>query len=317
MSLRLDRAPFQLRADLDAAAVADDIVESFAWFAVQACPLGATFEAVMAVIGIDADDPLCRAGYAAIETIVAAGATVGNGHAAGVTCSPGAETRAEAGNAYHNAAHFCEVMLNSLYLGMLAPLERRERAQVAVAALLHDFQHDGGGNGARPFRLELQAAAAGDAYLADAGVGQVERERVRILILSTELSKGVPLARACHAKHFCDSSQHRPGSRAGEVRPPATWAQADLSPLLDDARLALQAVVLAESDLLSSSGLTVAHADLTQARLAQECGMNLGARDKLEFLDRVVGEFIVAGFFTPNLRRIRQVNVERVANGVV
>ena len=53
-------------------------------------------------------------------------------------------------------------------------------------------------------------------------------------------------------------------------------------------------------------GLTLAHADKLQERLAAEWGMALGRDDKLQFIDRMVGEITVAKFFIPNVQRLRQ-----------
>jgi hypothetical protein len=76
-------------------------------------------------------------------------------------------------------------------------------------------------------------------------------------------------------------------------------------------RLALMAALLTEADVLPSVALTMAHADLTTARLESEWGTTLGPLSKVEFIDRYIGEFQVARFFLPNLREVRRVSLQR------
>ncbi|MGI4849282.1 MAG: hypothetical protein ACRYGK_14250 [Janthinobacterium lividum] len=288
--MQLDQPPFRLVPGMDAHATAQQIVASINWFEGLPQPLPAAFSSAMETIGLAPQDPLCRAAWEVVGEM-----TRGVG--------------AGAGNAYHNVQHFCEVMLCTLYIAQLARLTQREQAQVLVAALLHDFHHDGCVNGVNPFRLELMACARAERYFRQAGMDVEEQARLRALILCTEITVGMPTARNSYARHFLDGDSSasdtwlRPGP--GSPRP-------EMSALAIDARLALQAVILGEGDLLPSFGLTVAHADRNEARLAAELKQPLGPLNKIAFIDHCLKEFLVASFFSPNLRRIRQANVERL-----
>jgi hypothetical protein len=281
-SPRTDRPPFRVVENLDPAEAAQDIVASFRYFSQLPNMLEASFEPAMRTIGLDRRDPLYIAGMEAVRAMDR-GAGIG------------------AGNAYHNNMHFCEVILCALFIAQLAGLTRREQAQVLIAALLHDFHHDGDTNGAEAFRLELIACRKAQPYLAKAQVPPDEQARISALILSTEITMGVPLARACYAKHFLAGAEPDP------VR-----MRAELAALAHDPRLALQAVVLSEADILPSVGLTIEHADLNEARLEAEIKRTLGPENKIEFIDHAIGEFLAAKFFMPNLAAIRKANLDRI-----
>ncbi|MBF8295984.1 MAG: hypothetical protein HW389_2529 [Bacteroidetes bacterium] len=197
-------------------------------------------------------------------------------------------------NPYHNAQHFCEVLLNALYLSLLAGLAPREKTQLLVAALTHDFHHDGTTNANVPFRLERLSAEAAAPYLDAAGVSREERERITAMIFATEVSVGTRFARDCHL--------HLAG---GGSSPGLSGVPAQLATLAGDARLALQAVVLGEADVLSSAGLTVQYGELQQDKLAEERKQPLGSAHKLHFLSQVFREFTVGRFFSPNLRDLK------------
>lgn len=288
---RYDRPPFSPVAQMDAASVAEEIVAVFAWFENESDALEAALGHATAAIGLAADDPLW---LAAREVAAEMSRGVGAG----------------AGNAYHNVRHFCEVMLCTLFISRLAGLAQREQAQLVVAALLHDFHHDGRGNGSHSFRLELMACARAAIFLQRASVSADEQARLRTLILATEISTGMPFARNCLLRHRQEAGSA--GVKAGAAEA-AMLVRPELSALQHDASLALQAVILSEGDLLPSFGLTVDYADRSEALLASEITMPLGPKNKIDFIDRVIGDFVVAGFFSPNLQRIRQVNVERLA----
>lgn len=233
------------------------------------------FRATIRVTGLDAQDPLAIAGgriAADIDTGMGAGEV----------------------NPYHNRQHFCEVLLSALYLSQLAALAPREQAQLLLAALVHDFHHDGRGNKGAPFRLEKLAIAAAQPYLQAAGVAEDERVKLAAVVMATEVSSGVPFSRQCY-RYFFEGGTAPPAA-AGEL--PKMLAQ--------DARLALQAVLLTEADVLPSVGLTVDYAELSQENLSREWGRPLNAADKLFFLEHVFQDFVVGSFFSPNLENIKR-----------
>ncbi len=277
MAALLDHPPFRMTADMDPFAAARDIVAAFDTLAATPAPLAQAFTLAMQVTAVAPADPLHRAGMAAARDIDAG---IGAGMA----------------NGYHNARHYREVLLCTLAIAQLAALAREEQALLLLAALLHDFHHDGGRR-LYPFQHELCSIEAASPYLAAAGVAAADRAVLATLILATESACGVPLARCCHDWH------------SGIVTPPAAPPRPELASLVTRPRLALMAAALTEADVLPSVALTPAHAALTTARLEAEWNTVLGASGKVEFIDRHVGALQVARFFQPNLRRVRQASM--------
>lgn len=273
----LQHPPFRISPDMDPRAAAGAIVTAFDVLAATPAPLSHAYRLAMQVTGLAPAHPLHRAGMAAACDIDA-------GIGAGVP------------RGYHNARHFCEVLLCALAIAQLAALARQEQALLLLAALLHDFHHDGSRR-AYPFHHELRSLAAASPYLDGAGVAAPDRAVLATLILATESSAGVPLARCCHGWH------------GGAVTPPPWPARPELASLVRQPRLALMAAALTEADVLPSVALTPAQAALTTARLEAEGNMVLGAAGKVEFIDRHIGALQVAHFFQPNLRAVRQASL--------
>jgi hypothetical protein len=271
----LTRAPFCVIAGADAAQAAEEIAACFEVVAGLPGKLTRAAHAAMSVIGIAPDAAVARAAEALAAEIDAG---VGDGRA----------------NPYHNSQHYCEVMLSALYLSAHAGLRPDERARMVAAALAHDFHHDGRTSIGMPFRLERLAAQAAAPYFEMAGVAAGEVAHIVTLVLATETTVGVPFARQCHA-HFA----------AGAALPDALASEPRLDILREDARLAMQAVLLAEADLLPSVGLTVYYGELTQANLAREWNRSMTAVDKVFFLEKIFGDFVVGRFFSPNVARLK------------
>ncbi len=276
----LEQAPFHLQAGSSPATVAEQMVACFRAVAGLDRPSSQVFEAATARVGMGPSDPLTSAGSRI---------------AADMDAAPAGEPR----HAYHNAQHTCEVVLCSLLLARQAGLSGPQQARVLVAALVHDFRHDGTTNAGRPFRLELSALTAARPYLIAAGVTADEMERIAAIVLATETSLGVPYARRCFRCH------HLAGPRP-EALPVGIQGIESLGRLAADPDLALEAVLLTEADLLPSVALTDDYSMLCQQRLSRENRrVRPGLADKLSFLDQQVQGFLVAGFFEPNLQRLR------------
>jgi len=269
------KPPFRVPAEADARTVAEDIIACFELVSGLPERLMQCFGAAAHIAGLAENDPLRVAGERIARDMDAG---VGSG----------------GDNPYHNAQHFCEVLLNALYLSLLAGLAPREKTQLLVAALTHDFHHDGKTNANVSFRLERLSAEAVAPYLDAAGVSREERERITAMIFATEVSVATRFARDCHL-HLS----------AGGPRPGLSGVPAQLAMLAGDASLALQAVVLGEADVLSSAGLTVQYGELQQDKLAEERKQPLGSKHKLHFLNQVFQEFTVGRFFSPNLRDLK------------
>ena len=274
---QLTRPPFGVVAGLDPARVGAEMVACFARIGARADRLVQAHALTFHSLGLPATDPLRVAGQAMARDIDRG---IGAGVAAG----------------YHNGQHFLEVMLSALYLGRMAGLEVARIARVASAALMHDFHHDGSRTTASSFRLELLAVRQSLTYLRDARVDTLECERLGALVLATEPRAGVPFARACWKGH----------SVPGATMPALGNLPAALARLPVEPELAFEAVLLAEADVLPSIGYTFGHAERLQARLAAEWGARLGRDDKLQFIERMVGDISIAVFFVPNMHSLRQ-----------
>ena len=270
------RAPFRLNDRASPQQVAREIVACYE--AAASFPDEATqcWRAAMQAAGIEDAHPLLQAG-GRIARDIDAGIGAGDG------------------NPYHNRQHFCEVLLAALYLLLAAPLTQAERVQLLVAALAHDFHHDGKGFGDATFRLERVAVEAMLPYLAASGVPQDECTRISAMILATEISTGMPFARRCYL-HFFE----------GGAQPDAAGIGEPLAMLARDASLARQAVLLTEADVLPSVGLTPGYSELSQANLSSEWGKPLSDADNLNFLERVFGDFTVNRFFSPNVSALKE-----------
>jgi hypothetical protein len=272
----LNKPPFCIQLQQSAAAVARDFLTVFSVLETLPNKVSSTFEAIVQRIG--ATDA---------TALVAAGRQLARAIDSGV----GAGT----GNAYHNSQHFCEVMLSAFYLAQLDGLEPADQLELVLAAMVHDFHHDGRGNGVVPFRLERLAVNACEPYLVDAGVPEPQRRALAALILATDVTHGIAIAQACHASHSSNAAQP-------VIHPDAP----ELALLAGDQRLARRAMVLTEADVLPSVGLSIEHAMRLQTRLSQEWGRPQQVKDKYRFITEVFPGFTIGRFFTPNVLSLQQ-----------
>ena len=279
--LDLSKPPFRVSAGQDPRAVAEDFIACFQIVTQLPNKVGACFRTALKAGGLAPAEPLCVAGQRIADAMDAG---VGAGGA----------------NPYHNAQHFCEVLLSALYLSLLAGIAPRERAEVLVTALVHDFHHDGTKNMSATFRLERLSAEATAPYLDAAGVPPEVRARIAAMVFATEVTVGTRFARECHL-HFS----------AGATSPSLSGIPAPLALLATDASAAMEAVIVSEADVLSSAGLTVHYGELQQQKLAAEWKQPLGAEHKLKFLNQVFQDFTIGRFFSPNLRALKDAARDR------
>jgi hypothetical protein len=267
--------PFRLAANLDPQTTGAAIAHSIAYFSSIDAPLRTAFSSAMQAIALTSADPLYQAGLA-LSRDIDAGVGAGNG------------------NGYHNRLHFREVLLCTVAITELAELPAHQRALLYVAAVAHDFHHDGQPN-REPYRLEKLAVEKMQPYLIEAGVAAQDRQTLAALILATETASGVGFARACYDAHFVTGTGVR-------IAPPLS----ELALLQQQSTLARMAIILCEADVLPSVGLTVNHAELTATRLEAEWGTTLDANSKIEFIDHFVGDLRVARYFMPNVEEVRK-----------
>ncbi|WP_162245867.1 MULTISPECIES: 3',5'-cyclic nucleotide phosphodiesterase [unclassified Roseateles] len=193
-------------------------------------------------------------------------------------------------HSYHNRQHFCEVALTAYGLCLLARLSTQATQLVVLAALVHDAVHEG-----RPQAAFVQERASVDslrALLAAAGLAAAQTDCLMVLVLATETGGGTAYMSAVCQAHA--------GRAAMPLAAPA--GAPELAALVTDPELAQLARILCEADVLPSIGLDDGHALRMQERLAREWGRPLGPRDKLAFMDGVLQQGYIGGFFLPCVR---------------
>jgi hypothetical protein len=195
---------------------------------------------------------------------------------------------------YHNSQHTCEVMLSSYFLSLLRGLNKHETAEIILAALIHDFQHDGRINGDVSFRLERHAINEATPYLLATEITEVQQRNIAALILSTDITIGLNIARASYAHHVHGSSL-----------PKIPQVASELEAVCKDPLKSIQALILCEADILPSVGLTIEYALRLQEKLSIEWGTSLGLEDKLRFINKSCHTFIIGNFFNPNVEKLR------------
>lgn len=194
---------------------------------------------------------------------------------------------------YHNRQHFCEVALTAYILCLLNQQGARATQLVLLAALLHDFVHEGAPSEA--FVLERASVDQARGALVRAGLSPADIRRVTALVLATDVVQGNAFMAAVCRVHADGRS----------LAPAVPAAAPELADLLVDRELAQQARILCEADILPSIGLNLAHALCVQDRLAKEWGRPLDAADKLAFIDAVLGHGFIGPFFLPNVQATR------------
>ena len=275
----LNKPPFCLPAQPSATAVAQDLLTAFSVLQPLPDKVARTFEALVQRIDttVSPDAAAMLAAGRQLSRAIDSGAGAGTG------------------NAYHNRQHFCEVMLGASFLAQLDGLAAANQLELVLAAMAHDFHHDGQGNGATPFRLERLAVSACQPYWVDAGVSQPQQRALAALILATDVRYGSTIAQACHASHSGTTAQP-------EMHPDAP----ELALLASAPTLARRALVLNEADVLPSVGLGIDYALQLQNQLAQEWGRPLQLKDKYWFVTEAFPGFIIGHFFTPNVLALQQ-----------
>lgn len=274
-TVRLDLPPFTIHPDLDAAAVGQAFSACFQTLAGHPDRLSRSYATLIELIGQPSDDPLRNASVQLAQDLDA-----------GIGTSPDAH--------YHNAQHVCEVLLSAHYIGLLAQLGAQEHRQLLLAALIHDYDHDGSVNGPRQFHLERHSVRVVQAHLDANAVTAAIRPRLAAMILTTEIALGLPYTRSWYRHHY-----------QGEPVPVRPAPAAELKILSDDPEGSRLAIALAEADALASAGLGRDYADLQLSRLAHEWNRPLHPKDLLSYLENGFGEFLLATFFTPNLERMK------------
>lgn len=281
--MNIGRPPFQIISGQSAQDAAVDIVAAFKSIEHLPNKVSLTFTTIINQLDLDPRCPLVSAGINLAQAV---------------------DTEAVAdNNPYHNSQHYCEVMLCSYFLSLLSGMDEQAIAEIALAALIHDYRHDGKLNGDIPFRLERKAINEVLPYLVMAKAEQAQQQCLATLVLSTEPLHGVNIVRMCYLHHT-----------QGHSLPEIHAAAIELEQLGNDPITSKQALILCEADILPSVGLTIEHALLLQDKLSLEWGVRLGPEDKLRFIDQNCYAFVAAGFFDDNVVKLRQAILLQLEN---
>lgn len=207
-------------------------------------------------------------------------------------------------NPYHNAHHTLEVVLNAHYLAarndvvaIKIRLTPREHALLCLAALIHDFEHDGTMNGKQRFRLEQLAIDTAAPYFQAAGISGEDQAAIKVMVLATDPAGPNLYMKALHSQAFYQAAAPEPAT-----------AFAELAPLAQDLRLLRLAGLLNDADLMSSAGLSLDYARRQSDKLGAEGGRYLDCNDMLRFLNHIVGGSFTTGagrFFNLNMSLIK------------
>lgn len=281
--MNLLRPPFQIIPGQSAQDAAIDIVSAFKSIENLPNKVNRTYTAITDKLAIDPNHPLIAVGRNLAQAVDAE-AHIYN-------------------NPYHNSQHYCEVMLSSYFLSLLSSMDDPATAEIVVAALIHDFRHDGKLNGDIPFRLERKSVDEAMPYLTRAKVAQPQQQCLAALVLATEPLSGVNFVHACCLHHT-----------QGHSLPEVPVAAPELGQLGYDPVKSKQALILCEADILPSLGLTFEHALMLQDKLSLEWGTRLGPEDKLRFIDRSCRTFFTGGFFTANVEKLRLAILHQLEN---
>ena len=208
------------------------------------------------------------------------------------------------GNGYHNAQHTAEVMLSS---HVFALLERRldhalfpeARLLLMLAALVHDWHHDGKLSESSPFHHENMALDAARPYLACLSAGQMAR--LELMVRATE---------AGTARQFVHAALQWHGNARSGVAPVVPEGMKPITAFLqpDHAVTCELASLLIDADGLPLFGLTPDYALLLTHRLRDEWETSIGHKDFVALLDKALAGrsflSLAGGFFTPNIEAV-------------
>ena|GEM_PF-202220 len=181
----------------------------------------------------------------------------------------GAGTR----NAFHNRQHTVETLVIAHVLALLDDrqdqnLSPQSRLELLLAALIHDWHHDGGINGNDPCRLEKIAMHAARPYLDD--VPMAERTRLDLIIRTTDPFGPAQYARTALAYQRLCSRLSITDKRPPEPKPPAGLEVLSALMEREHATTVEIAALLRDADALLWAGLTADYAALCSSRLRDE-----------------------------------------------
>lgn len=167
---------------------------------------------------------------------------------------------------HHTREVVCITAILSLLYNNLTPFadQPTRLAEILIAACIHDFAHDGMGNRRNnnhtPMRLETRSLQMAEPYLKAAGLLEESWQRIRVMVLATDVSKG-------------DADDVSPAEwmrMAFSGTPMPKDCPESLRPLFGNAEIATQAALLEDADLGTSAGMPYEFARRMTALIAEE-----------------------------------------------
>ena len=223
--------------------------------------------------------------------------------------------------AYHNTTHYFQVLANATHLIIrnnagandVIVLSAHEKGKTLFAALTHDFFYEPGGNQDKdgswvPYRLESISFTNAKPYLEKYGATKSDIDDIRVMLFTTDVtpaSKAGSFLRAAHNYLF--------GRRE---KPAVTSVLQPVSRILNQPRLARQAAILSDADIMSSTSLSPEYTSAQNAKVENELGRPAGPQNIVNFLQSVAEDQLTTKanrFFYPNMNTIRKTALSAIA----
>lgn len=190
-------------------------------------------------------------------------------------------------NAYHTLQHTLETVLLAHFLSLIAarqrgPLSDEEHLLLLLAALCHDWYHDGSAGELQPFEMENISIQAMRTYVQDITLGQLNR--LELMIRASDNNGPQLFFRELVRWH------HHGRTTPVPDMPDAYMALAPLAQA-DQARTTELAAMLRDCDTIALCALTVDYAFMKSRQLGEEWMQPLTQQDYTDLLLTRLGHF--------------------------
>jgi uncharacterized protein len=194
-------------------------------------------------------------------------------------------------NAYHNRQHTAEVLCCAQVLNLLdqkasKPLDAESHLLLLLAALVHDWHHDGGVNGEEYFRLEKIALKNAKPYLSSLSL--LQQQKIDLIIRTTDVGGPHTFARTALAYQRLCARMKDDDDRPPPPPPPQDMEILHSLTNPEHASTVEIAAMLRDADVLPSSGLTADYAAITDTRFHEERALEFKPETYANFLNAVL-----------------------------
>lgn len=195
---------------------------------------------------------------------------------------------------YHNAQHAFEVLCCAHTLALIksrsgAPLSPENRLLLLIAALIHDWHHDGSppniGKPANYFEQENRALAASEPYFSGLNADQITR--LSLMVRTTDISGPHAFAMKVLDWH----NHHLRGD--GQDDPPPPTPPEGIAPIADllsatEIETGEMAAMLRDANALPAVGLTPDYAAVCSQRLSEEWAQPVTHDEFMTFIEQAL-----------------------------